>query len=79
MRYEALNIDVDYALAGVPGTGCPTLYAYLRDASPEMPVPTRLLLFVLAADMDPPPIGKRNPSPCNSSAWGSNVLSCGIP
>ena len=46
MRYEALNVDVDYTLAGVPGTGRPTLYAYLRDASPEMTVPARPALII---------------------------------
>ena len=46
MRYEALNIDVDYALAGVPGMGRPTLYAYLRDTSPEMTAPARPALII---------------------------------
>lgn len=46
MCFEAMTIDVDYALAGVSGTGHPTLYAYLRDESLEMTVPARPAIII---------------------------------
>lgn len=36
MQYLDIGISVDYARAGLSGSGTPRLYAYIRDASPEM-------------------------------------------
>ena len=46
MLYEAHEISVPYAAAGIRGTGHPVVYAYVRDRSREMTVPPRPALLI---------------------------------
>ena len=46
MIYQAIPIRVDYARAGTFGKGEPTLHTYIREKSPEMPLPTRPAIVI---------------------------------
>ncbi len=66
MYCEPLEISVDYARAGTYGRGCPRLYPYVRDASPEMPLPPRPAIvicpgggYAMTSDREAEPIALR--------------------
>ena len=66
MQHQVLDIDVDYARAGLKGSGKPKLYTYVRDASPEMPAKPRPAIvicpgggYVMTSDREAEPIALR--------------------
>ncbi len=46
MLCQAIPIRVDYARAGTFGRGAPTLHTYIREKSPEMPLPPRPAIVI---------------------------------